>query len=222
MTIQENVKEIKKSVSPTIEIIAASKTRSIDEIQEAIKAGINKIGENYVQEAEKKHQQLKGKTKFHLIGHLQSNKVKKAITIFDMIETVDSEKLAKEIDKQSKLINKVIPILIEINSGEEENKSGIPPEETTNLIKKIAPLKNITIKGLMTMAPLTKDPEQTRPYFKKTKQLFENIKKEKIQNVEMKILSMGMSNSYEIAIQEGATQVRIGTKLFGKIKNESG
>ena len=215
MLIKENVKKIKKELPPDIKIIAATKTRSVDEIKQAIEAGINIVGENYVQEAERKFQELKGKVEFHCIGHLQKNKVKKAVEIFDMIQTVDSVKIAKEIDKRCKNISKIMPILIEINSGKEKNKSGCMPEDTGKLIKEASTLKNIKIKGLMTMAPYFKEPEKDRPYFKLTKKLFDKLKALNIPNVDMEILSMGMSHSYKIAIKEGANMVRIGTKLFG-------
>jgi len=212
MPIKQNIESIRKELPENITLVAATKTRSVEEIKQAIEAGIEIIGENYVQEAEPKHQQLKGKVKFHCIGHLQTNKVKKAVEIFDMIETVDSIKIAKEINKRS---TKIMPILIEINSGEEPNKDGCMPEQAESLIKEASNLKNIKIKGLMTMAPYFDNPEKDRPYFKKTKQLFDKIKSLNISNVEMEILSMGMSDSYKIAIEEGSNMVRVGTKIFG-------
>lgn len=215
MSIKENIQKIKQELPKNITLVAATKSRSVDEIKQAIDAGIEIIGENYVKEAEEKYQALKGKVELHCIGHLQTNKVKKAVELFDMIETIDSIKIAKEIDKRSKNINKKMPILIEINSGKEPNKDGAMPEDAINIIQEISQLKNIKIKGLMTMAPYFNDPEQNRPYFKLTKQLFDKIKALNIPNVEMEILSMGMSHSYKIAIQEGANMVRIGTKIFG-------
>jgi hypothetical protein len=213
MTIAANLAKL--TIPADVTVVAASKTRTSEEIRQAIAAGIKNIGENYVQEAEGKN--FDGAT-LHLIGHLQTNKVKAAVKLFDLIETVDSEKLAIEINKQAQLIGKTMPALIEINSGNEENKTGIHPDKAINLITKISKLKNIKIKGLMTMAPCTEDPEQARPYFKATKQLFDKIKALSIQNVEMNILSMGMSHSYKIAIEEGATQVRLGTIIFGERK----
>jgi len=218
MSIKDNLVKIKKEIPSHIVIEAAAKTRSIHEIKQAIDAGIKVIGENYIQEAEAKHEAIPNKVNLHYLGHLQTNKVKKAVNICDMIETVDSEKLAREIDKHCKTIKKVMPILIQINSGKEKQKKGVMPNDALQLIKKIAPLKNIKVKGLMTIAPLTKKPEQVRSYFKLTKNLFDTIKKQKIPRVEMKILSMGMSNSYLIAIEEGATMIRIGTSIFGSRK----
>ncbi len=216
MSIRENIEKIKKELPSSIKLIAATKTHSVDEIKQAIKAGIEIIGENYVQEAEKKFKELKKEIQIHCIGHLQKNKVKKAAELFDMIQTVDSVKIAKEIDKRCKSLNKTMPILIEINSGKEANKDGAMPENTEKLIKDISTLSNIKIKGLMTMAPYFQDAEKDRPYFKLTKKLFDKIKALNIKNVDMGILSMGMSHSYKIAIEEGANMIRIGTKIFGE------
>jgi len=215
MGIKENLEKIKRELPSNVTLVAATKTRSVEEIKIVIEAGITIIGENYIQEAEKKFNILKEKAKFHCIGHLQTNKIKKAVELFDMIETVDSIKIAREIDKKCKDIGKVMPILIEINSGKEPNKDGVMPENVESLIKQISILPNIQVKGLMTMAPYFDDPEKDRPYFKLTKGLFDKIKTLNIPNIDMKVLSMGMSDSYKIAIEEGANMVRIGTKIFG-------
>ncbi len=212
MGIKENIANIKKEIPSKVTLVVATKTRNVSEVEEAISGGITTIGENYVQEAESKAS-LRGKVKIHCIGHLQTNKVKDAVKLFDMIETVDSIKIAKEIDKRTE---KIMPILIEVNIGKEENKSGVMPDKTIGLIKEISKLKNVNIKGLMTMAPFFDDAEKDRPYFREMKQLFDKIKSMKIPNVDMEILSMGMSDSYKVAIEEGATMVRIGTKIFGK------
>lgn len=203
--IKENIAKIKGSTPKDVIIVAATKKRTTDEIKEAIKAGIDVIGENYVKEAEEKYKTLQGLTEIHCIGHLQTNKVKKAVEIFDMIQTVDSIKIAEEINKRTQ---KEMPILIEVNIGEEKNKTGCLPDKLNDLITGISELKNIKIKGLMTMAPFFQDPEQTRPYFKKMKQLFDNYN--------FDILSMGMSHSYKVAMEEGANMVRVGTSIFGK------
>ncbi|MBW2975662.1 YggS family pyridoxal phosphate-dependent enzyme [Candidatus Woesearchaeota archaeon] len=215
MSIKKNIRDIRQELPKNITLIAASKTRSVDEIKQAAEAGIRIIGENYVQEAEKKYSELKGKVKFHLIGHLQKNKAKKAVEIFDMIQTVDSLDIAKEINKRCQDIKKIMPVLIEVNSGKEPNKNGVMPEHAENLIREISSLKNINVKGLMTMAPYFDDPEKDRPYFRLTKTLFEKIKALNIPNTDIKILSMGMSHSYKTAIEEGANMVRIGTRIFG-------
>jgi len=155
-----------------------------------------------------------------MIGHLQSNKVKVAVKLFDMIETIDSIKLAQLVDKQCALGNKIMPILIEINSGKESNKTGILPENVDELILKISNLQNIRLQGLMTMGPRFGNPEDARTYFKATRKTFDRLKKLDIPNMEMKYLSMGMSNSYKIAIEEGANIIRVGTKLFGGRKEK--
>lgn len=216
MSIKENVQKILNQLPDNVKLVAAGKTRSMKEILETIQAGVKIIGQNYVQEAEKSYQTMGNLARWHLIGHLQTNKVKKAVKIFDVIQTVDSIKLAKEINKRCRQINKIMPILIEINSGQEEQKSGIFPEKAMDLIKNISGFENIKIMGLMTMGPQFGDPENSRSYFVKTKKIFESIKALDLNNVEMKYLSMGMTNSYKIAIEEGANIVRIGTKIFGQ------
>ncbi|RLB08887.1 MAG: YggS family pyridoxal phosphate-dependent enzyme [Deltaproteobacteria bacterium] len=213
--IRENVKKILSELPEGVLLVAAAKTRTPEEILEAIEAGVHIIGENYVQEAEKAYKVIGNKAEWHMIGHLQTNKVKKAVKIFDMIETVDSVKIANAIDKECKKLGKVMPVLVEVNSAEEPQKAGVMPDEVISFIQSISQLSNIRIKGLMTMGPLVDDPEELRPYFRKTKQLFEKIKEMNIPNVEMKYLSMGMSDSYKVAIEEGANMVRIGTKIFG-------
>jgi len=214
--IKENLKKILKELPEGVEFVGAAKTRTPDEVLEAIEAGLKIIGENYVQEAEKAFETVGAKVRWHMIGHLQSNKAKKAVKIFDMIETVDSMKLARAIDKACQNMGKVMQVLIEVNSGEEPQKAGVMPEDGISLISDMSGLKNIKIMGLMTMGPFAGDPEDARPYFQKTRKLFEEIKALNLPGVEMKCLSMGMSNSYRVALEEGANMVRIGTKLFGE------
>ncbi len=209
--IKNNVQKVLSELPGHVELVAAAKGRSVEEILEAIDGGVKIVGENYTQEAEKKFSIIGRKVKWHFIGHLQKNKVKKAVRIFDMIETVDSVEIAAAIDKSCAEIEKVMPVLIEVNSGKEKNKSGILPQDLENLIKDISGFKNIKLSGLMTMGPLLKNPEDYRPYFRDTKKLFDRIKI----NHDIKYLSMGMSGSYHIAIQEGANLVRIGTAIFG-------
>lgn len=214
--IREQVKKLLAEVPEGVLLVGAAKTRTPDEILEAIEAGLEIVGENYVQEAEKAFEKIGHGAKWHMIGHLQTNKVKKAVRVFDMIETVSSMRLAEEIDKTCAKIGKVMPVLIEINSGEEEQKSGVNPDEAEALIRSMSALKNIRVMGLMTMGPFTGDPEESRPYFQKTKKLFDALKALALPGVEMTYLSMGMSNSYKVALEEGANMVRIGTKLFGE------
>ena len=214
--VKENVKKILSELPEGVELVAVAKTRAPQEILEAIEAGIKIIGENYVQEAESAYKLIGNKAKWHFIGNLQKNKVRKAVKIFDVIETVDSLGLAQEIDKACLRENKVMPVLIEVNSGKEEQKFGVIPEGIEQLVKELSVLKNIKIEGLMTMGPMFGNPEDARPYFIETRKVFEKIKTLDVPNVEMKYLSMGMSNSYKVAIEEGANIVRIGSRIFGK------
>ena len=214
--IKENVSKILEELPEGVSLVGAAKTRTPQEILEAVEAGLEIIGENYVQEAERAFQVVGGKVKWHMIGHLQSNKDKKAVKFFDMVETVDSIKLARAIDGACGKIDKVMLILMEINSGEESQKAGVMPEDAISLARDMSELNNIKLMGLMTMGPFAGDPEDCRPYFQKTKKLFEEIKEMGLSGVEMKYLSMGMSNSYKVALEEGANVVRIGTRLFGE------
>jgi len=214
--IKENAQKILAELPDGVDLVAAAKTRSLAEVKQAIEAGVKIVGENYVQEAEQVAEGVRGLAKLHFIGHLQKNKVKKAVEIFDLIETVDSYKLALEINQRCEATGKIMPILIEINSGKEEAKFGLLPEETGSLVKQAAELKSIKIMGLMTMGPRFGNPEDSRIYFKETKKIFDKIKNLNLPGVEMKYLSMGMSNSYKIAIEEGANLVRLGTKIFGE------
>ena len=214
--IKENIRRILEELPEGVELEAAAKARTPEEILGAIEAGLTIIGENYVQEAEKAFKVIGKRAKWHMIGHLQRNKAKKAVKVFDMIETVDTMKLAGEIDKSCRKIDKIMPVLIEINSGMEEQKAGAMPDDAIPLIQEMRGLQNIKIMGLMTMGPFSGDPEEARPYFQKTREIFENLKDMSIPDVEMKILSMGMSNSYRVAVEEGANLVRIGTRIFGE------
>ena len=216
MTIKENVQKILSELPKGVELVAAAKTRSAEEVLEAIESGVKIIGENYVQEAERVCAAVGNKVSWHFIGHLQKNKVKKAVCLCDMVETVDSVEMAKEIDKRCRQISKVMPVLIEINSGREEQKSGVLPEDTEKLIRDISGLQNVMVMGLMTMGPFSGNPEDARPYFVETKKIFDKIREFSLPNVEMKYLSMGMTNSYKVALEEGANMIRIGTKIFGE------
>ena len=206
MTVRDNAARILNEMPTNVSLLAAAKMRNPGEILEAIEAGVRIVGENYVQEAERAFQEIGNRVEWHFIGHLQKNKVKKAVSIFDMIETVDSVELAQEIDKRCEQAGKTMPVLIEINSGREAQKSGVSPEDAERLINEIAKLERVRIKGLMTMGPLYGNPEESRPYFRETKKIFDRIKELNLPNVEMRYLSMGMTNSY---------LVRIGSKIFG-------
>jgi PLP dependent protein len=215
-SISENVQRLLKELPAGVHLVAAAKTRTPDEIMQAIQAGVGIIGENYVQEAEQAHNVIGNLAQWHFIGHLQKNKIKKAVEIFDMIETVDSLEIAWEIDKRCAQFGKIMPILIEINSGREAQKSGVLPEKAVLLAQSISKLSNIRLMGLMTMGPQVGDPEDSRPYFITARKTFEELKILNISNVDMKYLSMGMTNSYRVALEEGANLVRLGTLIFGE------
>ncbi len=214
--IQENVKKILKEIPDMVRLTAAAKTRTAEEVQQAVNAGIHIVGENYLQETQEVIEKIGKPVPFHFIGHLQRSKVKKAIEVFDMLETVDSYQLAQEINKRCGNKDMRMDILVEVNSGREPQKFGIVPEEMEHFIQEISSFKYLNLLGLMTMGPFTGDPEDARPYFKETRILFERFKTKDIPGVEMKYLSMGMTNSYKVAIEEGANIIRIGTKIFGR------
>lgn len=213
--IEENVKKILAELPEGVELVAAAKTRTPEEILRAADSGVRIIGENYVQEAQRAFELVGNRVKWHFIGHLQRNKVKKAVKIFDMIETLDSPELAEEINKRCEQCGKIMPVLIEINSGNEPQKFGVMPDVAERFIREVAGFKNMKIMGLMTMGPAFGDPENARPYFTATKRLFAALKDLNLPDVEMRYLSMGMTNSFRVAVEEGANIIRIGTKIFG-------
>ena len=219
---KQNVNQILSELPEGVQLVAAAKTRRPEEILGAVEAGVKIVGENYVQEAERAYEAVGSRAKWHFIGHLQKNKVKKAVRIFDMIETVDSVEIAREIDKRCAQIDKIMPVLIEVNSGREEQKSGVFQESVVQLAREISALPNIRVTGLMTMGPRFGNPEDSRSYFVETRKMFEKIKKLNLPNVEMRYLSMGMTNSYKIAVEEGANIVRLGSKIFGERGYEKG
>ena len=214
--ITQNVQQLLKELPPGVELVAAAKTRTPVEITEALNAGIKILGENYVQEAEQAYNAIGKLAQWHCIGHLQKNKVKKAVEIFDLIETVDTLDLAEEINKRCVQIGKIMPVLIEVNSGCEEQKAGAMPQNVIPLAQAVSGLANVRLVGLMTMGPAVGDPEDSRPYFVTTREVFDELKRLNIPNIQMKYLSMGMTNSYKVALQEGANMVRLGTLIFGE------
>ncbi|MBI2868616.1 MAG: YggS family pyridoxal phosphate-dependent enzyme [Chloroflexi bacterium] len=215
MSIRENIKRLLAELPPGVRLMAAIKGRQPDEVLAAVEAGVSLLGENYVQEAERVCPLVDTRAEWHLIGHLQRNKVKKAVSIFDMIETVDSLEIAREIDRRAGQAGKVMPVLIEVNSGYEKAKSGVLPETAGLLARELAGLVHIKLMGLMTVGPLTGRPEDSRPYFRNTRELLHAIGAMGLPGVEMKYLSMGMSDSYRVAVEEGANIIRIGTSIFG-------
>jgi hypothetical protein len=216
--IAENVAALLKELPAGVLLEAAVKMRSSEEITQAISAGVKIIGENYIQEAEEHYKTVGGRAEWHLIGHLQKNKAKKASESFQMIETVDSVGTGQAIDRYCGRASKVMPVLIEVNSGREAQKDGAMPENVEALVRDLSGLKNMKVMGLMTMGPELANPEGLRTYFRETKALFDRIAALTLPGVEMKHLSMGMTDSYKIAIEEGATIVRIGSKIFGPRK----
>lgn len=217
--IREQVTEFLQNLPEGVQLVGAAKTRTPQEILEAIDGGLQIIGENYVQEAEQAFQVIGRKVQWHMIGHLQTNKVKKAVRVFDMIQTLGSLKLAEELQRCCERLGTGMPVLVEINSGEESQKSGVLPVDAIPLIKQVSELERVKIKGLMTMGPFSPDPEDSRLPFRRTKEMFDTLREMNIDRVEMKCLSMGMSSSFRVAIEEGANMVRIGTKLFGERKH---
>jgi pyridoxal phosphate enzyme (YggS family) len=201
----------------TVKLVCVSKTIPFHGVKDAIDAGATLFGENYIQEARDKIASLESESvSWHFIGHLQSNKAKYAVKLFDLIHSVDSFKLAREIDKQARKNRKIQSVLIQVNIAEEVSKSGISEEDAPHLIRQISHLKNVSIRGLMTMPPFFNAPAKVKPYFKALRQLRDRIEDMQIDNTSMAELSMGMTGDFEAAIEEGATLVRIGTAIFGE------
>ncbi|RKZ24133.1 YggS family pyridoxal phosphate-dependent enzyme [bacterium] len=217
MGIKENVERIKSLLPEGVILVAASKSRTPEEILEAHQAGIDIFGENYVQELLTKYEKIGNRVEWHFIGHLQRNKVKKIVGVVEMIQTLDNLKLAEELEKRFSRVDKIIEVLIEVNIAREPQKAGVLPEDVIPFVKEVSErFSYIKIKGLMTMGPFVDNPEKLRPLFRETKKLFDRIRDMGIKNADMEILSMGMSDSFLIAVEEGANMVRIGTAIFGK------
>ena len=226
MSLEDNINNVKERIENTCQkigrdsnsviLVAVSKTIPAEIIKAAIKNGIEHIGENRVQEAENKFNQMGRIATWHLVGHLQTNKVKKALQVFDSIDSVDSFQLAQEISKYSVQLGRTVNCLIEVNTSGESSKFGVTPDKTLELAKKIALLPAIQIKGLMTIGAFLPDPEDVRPCFKLLRELRDNIESIDVENVEMKYLSMGMTDDFEVAIEEGANMIRVGRAIFGE------
>jgi hypothetical protein len=226
MSIADNFKRVTDRIvsaaeragrdASSVKLVVVTKTVDAGRIREAVDAGADILGENRVQEAREKIEKLGAIGRWHLIGHLQTNKAKYAVKLFDLIHSVDNLELAKEIDKQAAKCGKVQDVLIEVSIAGEAAKAGVAIEKAAGLIREAAGLKHISIKGLMTIPPFLDNPEEVRPYFKKLRDLSARIAKENIPGVSMKELSMGMSGDFGVAIEEGATIVRVGTAIFGE------
>ncbi|MEE4606761.1 MAG: YggS family pyridoxal phosphate-dependent enzyme [Desulfobacteraceae bacterium] len=213
--IKDTAKACKRPMA-SIRLVAVSKTMPAEVVRDAIEAGILDLGENYIQEAKEKINALAAyPVTWHFIGHLQSNKARYAVRLFDLIHSVDSLKLAQELNKYAKKNDKIQAILIQVNVAKEVSKSGVYVEDTLHLLREVSRLENIAVKGLMTMPPFFNAPQKARPYFAALRELRDHIKLEAISNISMDELSMGMTGDFETAIEEGATIVRIGTAIFG-------
>lgn len=224
--IQENIKLVEENIKKACEkvgrdvnevtLIAVSKTKPYTAIEEALPTGVKDYGENKVQELCDKYEILPKDIKWHMIGHLQRNKVKYLVGKASLIHSVDSIRLAEQIEKEYAKSDEIANILIEVNMAQEESKFGITSEETEQLVREIAKFPHIRIKGLMTIAPYTDNPESNRVYFRNMKKLSVDIENKNIDNVSMSVLSMGMTGDYQVAVEEGATLVRVGTGIFGE------
>ena len=225
--LKENLEQVERKIQAACEragrnreeitLIAVSKTKPVEMLQEVYEIGTRHFGENKVQELCDKIEKMPNDIKWHMIGHLQRNKVKYLVgNQIELIHSVDSYRLEEEINIQAKKKNVIVPILVEVNIAEEESKFGIKADDAIQLVEQIAALENIRIQGLMTIAPYVVDAEENRLYFRQIKQLSVDIRNKNIDNVSMKILSMGMTGDYEVAIEEGATMVRVGTGIFGE------
>lgn len=224
--INENISKVRENIVKSCEkagrnpeevtLIAVSKTKPVSAIEEALLSGTLDYGENKVQELCDKYDVLPKNIRWHMIGHLQRNKVKYLVGKTYLVHSVDSLRLAEQIEKEFAKYNQVCDILVEVNIAQEESKFGISAKETEELIRKIAKFEHVRIKGLMTIAPYTEDPESNRDYFREIKKLSVDIRDKNIDNVSMDVLSMGMTGDYMVAVEEGATMVRVGTGIFGE------
>lgn len=224
--ISDNLEKVRQRIELTcdnimreknqVTLIAVSKTKPLEMLREAYQSGVRDFGENKVQELMDKIPQMPADIRWHMIGHLQTNKVKYIVDKVYMIHSVDSEKLAEAISREAVKKNVTVKILVEVNVAQEESKFGVTPDRTKDLVRKISLLPGISVQGLMTIAPYVEDEEENRIYFNKLRQLSVDIDRENIDNVSMGVLSMGMTGDYRVAVEEGATHVRVGTGVFGE------
>ncbi len=224
--IKENLEMVERNIQAAcdragrdrseVQLIAVSKTKPVEMLEEAYAAGARDFGENKPQEIKEKYPQLEPDIRWHMIGHLQRNKIKYIIDKVCLIHSIDSVRLAQAVSEEAGKHNRIMPVLVEVNVAGEESKFGVKPEETETFIREIAKLPNLRVDGLMTIAPYTENPEDNREVFRKLKNLFVDINGKNIDNVTMRSLSMGMTGDYEVAVEEGATMVRVGTGIFGE------
>ena len=224
-TIRDHLNEVRENIQKACEragrspqevtLIAVSKTKPLFMLEEAYEAGARDFGENKVQEILEKHPKMPEDARFHMIGHLQRNKVKQVLPHAVLIHSVDSYRLAEQISQEAGKLGITAKILLEVNVAKEESKFGMMPEDVEKMAGQIAALPHLQIEGLMTIAPFVDDPEKNRPVFRKLYQLSVDIKKKNIDNVNMGVLSMGMTGDYQVAVEEGSTMIRVGTGIFG-------
>ncbi len=223
--VKENLRRVQERIAAAarragrepseIVLVGASKSVDVERIRAAIEAGLQHIGENYAQEAWAKYQKIGDAVTWHFIGRLQTNKAKLVVRFCRFVQSLDRLALAEELDRRAKQVGRVIECLLEVNIGGEATKGGVPPEEVASFLRQISGLTNLQVVGLMAMPPYFPDPEDVRPYFRAMAELFERLKREAPLGVEMRYLSMGMSHDFEVAIEEGANIVRVGTAIFG-------
>jgi pyridoxal phosphate enzyme (YggS family) len=214
--ITRSVEGLLDTIPRGVTVVAAAKGRTAAEVEAVVRAGVTHVGHNYVQEARPIIDAVGERATWHMIGHLQRNKVGSAVRLFDLIETVDSARLARAIDRRCAALGRTMPVMIEVNSGREPAKAGVLPEQLERLVAEISELEHVRLVGLMTMGPRLGDPEDARPCFRATREAFERVARLQLRSVTMRYLSMGMSNSYRVAIEEGSNLVRIGTRIFGR------
>ncbi|MCD5407720.1 YggS family pyridoxal phosphate-dependent enzyme [Candidatus Bipolaricaulota bacterium] len=213
--IERRVRGILRRVPAGVTVLAATKARSVEEIRAAIRAGIRDVGENYVQEAEGKRPLVPEPATWHLIGRLQRNKARRALQVFDWLQTLDSLPLAERLEQLLAQQDRKLPVLVQVNIGREPQKAGVLPEELFDFVSRVASLPHLEVRGLMAIPPVPRRPEDSRPYFREMRRLLDALAAEKIPGVRLEVLSMGMSMDWEVAVEEGATIIRLGTVLFG-------
>ena len=213
--ISQRCRDLLRTIPGGVTVVAATKGRTPDEIRAALRAGIAHIGENYVQDAEKKRPLVPEPATWHMIGHLQRNKAAKAARLFDWVQTLDSPALARRLAAARAREGSALPVLIEVNIGREENKAGVPPEAVLAFVRSLALYPQLSVRGLMAVPPVPKRPEDSRPHFRALRRLLEELNRERVLDHPLDVLSMGMSADWEVAVEEGATMVRLGTALFG-------
>ncbi len=226
MAIEANLRHLRERISRTAEktgrdpaditLVAVTKTVDVETIKRAIDCGVTIIGENRVREALAKHAEIGDTVEWHMVGHLQSRKAAQAVEIFDMVQSVDSVSTAAALQKRCRAAARTVRVLIEVNTSNEGQKYGVPPNEAESLIREIARMETLKIEGLMTMAPLAPQPELARPSFRQLRELAEKLRARDIVGVRLDVLSMGMTNDFEVAIEEGSNMVRVGTAIFGQ------